>query len=248
MANAKLSAATPRRDSVPRAVSPPIPVPKSEGESRLRVVPVVVAFIVILAFGVLDAIATGRYEQADSTLREAMDAVPTTVGEWSGTEVEQNSETFPDEFRGQSILRRYADREGHNVLVFLNVRARGPQVAAHSPESCYPGAGFKVSWGPEKKQFEIGPNKHEFLSACFSKTSRADPEHVKVYWSWSGDGLWQTPEKPRVAFAKYRNLYKLYVIRQLTKAPSAADDSNDPAESFIKSFVLEMDKILHRDQ
>ena len=64
---------------------------------------------------------------------------------------------------------------------------------------------------------------------------------TRVYWSWSADGAWNAPSGPRYAFARYRALYKLYVIPNVLE-----DDTLNAgyAVDFLKVFIPELDKTL----
>jgi hypothetical protein len=145
---------------------------------------------------------------------------------------------------GAVLLRRYVNRvNGSAVLVFLTVGRPGPVVSSHCPDSCYPGAGFDCVAPVAKRTIDVsGPQ--EFLTATFSKANRASPIHVRVFWAWSGTGQWSVPDRPRMTFAKYPRLYKLYVIRQLVRPTEPMD--GDPITGFVQALVPELDRTLFR--
>ena len=68
------------------------------------------------------------------------------------------------------------------------------------------------------------------------------PLHYRVFWSRSGSGDWEAPDYPRVAFARYQRLYKVYVIRRLLKPEEPLE--GDPAIRFIQVLLPELKKAL----
>ena len=130
------------------------------------------------------------------------------------------------------------------MILALTAGRAGPTVSAHQPDSCYPGAGYKFTAPMTKRSLSVGAEGSpvEFRVATFSKTERALPMFVRVYWSFSSDGAWRVPDKPRLAFAGQRCVYKMYVIRQLNRAEEPLD--GDAAEAFLQNVTQEMQKVL----
>jgi hypothetical protein len=66
--------------------------------------------------------------------------------------------------------------------------------------------------------------------------------HLRLFWSWSGDGSWQAPDYPHRTFARYPFLYKLYVIRPLIKPDEPL--AGDPCQEFLGLLLPELKKSL----
>jgi hypothetical protein len=66
---------------------------------------------------------------------------------------------------------------------------------------------------------------------------------VRIIWTWFAGNAWSAPAgDPRGAFARYRALYKLYVIRDVPLTQEALDD--DPAIEFLQRLVPELTSAL----
>jgi hypothetical protein len=203
-------------------------------------------FGLVVGGGVAHGLVTDRWSAPEKEDTSWLERVPMTLEEWDGTQAAQDRNELPQASSGNTILRRYVHRaSGAAVTLFLTAGRAGPIVAAHQPDSCYPGAGFTLASPLTKRTVAIGQRSHEFRVATFSKTERASPLHVRVYWSFGGSGDWRAPDSPRLAFAGQRRLYKLYVIRQLAKAAEPLDD--DPAIPFLRALAPELEKALFTD-
>jgi hypothetical protein len=206
------------------------------------------AFAALAGMGLAHGLLTDRWAADPAAQGPPLDRVPLAVGDWDGATIDATPDQLPASEPGTVLLRRYVNRvNGAAVTLFLTVGRPGPIVASHAPDSCYPGAGFACD-GPIVRQSvapEGGGRANQFRVAEYSKTERASPLHLRVFWGWSADGAWQTPDYPRLAFAGKKRLYKLYVIRQLPKGGEPLDD--DPAVAFLRALTPELQKTLMAD-
>ncbi len=126
--------------------------------------------------------------------------------------------------------------------MYLACGRPGPMVIKHLPTECYTCVGYQMSKGPQRYVTPKLSNGDvaEFWHALFTKNLAGVPEYLRVYWSWSSDGEWKTPDRPRLVWpvGKVPTLYKLYVIRKLESEKEAFEGS--PAHDFIEAFVPEL--------
>ncbi len=198
---------------------------------------------VLLGGGVVYGLVTDRWVPATEETGR-LDQLPLTIEDWDGSSMEADPELVPLIQAGELLLRRYVHRSsGAAVVLYMTVGRAGPIVAAHEPDSCYPGAGYQFAAPTAKRSLAAGEAEkaQEFRVATFSKTERALPTHVRVFWSWSADGNWRVPDKPRIAFAGQRRLYKVCVIRHLPRPSEPLED--DAAAAFIRVLMPEMEKV-----
>jgi hypothetical protein len=200
---------------------------------------------ILLAMGLAQGVISDRWSTRvdwDAT-KAAMEAVPLHFGDWKGSNI-QRDDAFQSAL-GPELMRRYVNRVDGitSVIVFLTAGPPGPIYAIHSPDSCYPGAGFTAANPPARYVFEVGQDrkKQEFLAVSYSKTRAAFTQHLQLYWGYSATGDWQAPKYGRLAFARYRRLFKIYVIHEV---PSEQPLGDDPAVGFIKTFIPELNKAL----
>jgi hypothetical protein len=208
--------------------------------SRLALFGVVV--VLLAGMGAAHGLLTDRWAAPETHV--PLDRLPFAVGDWDGTPVD-SAEGLPAGEPGSVLLRRYVNRvNGAAVTLFLTAGRAGPIAADHAPDSCYPGAGFACP-DPVVKRPVAGTDGApvgEFRVADFSKTERAAPMRLRVFWGWTDAGLWQAPSDPRMAFVGKHRLYKMYVIRQLLREGESLDE--DPAIPFIQALAPELKKSL----
>jgi hypothetical protein len=197
--------------------------------------------LLVAVAGLAHGLLTDRWAPPDSSVE--LERLPLTIGEWDASTIELNREELPQIDNRAMLLRRYVNRaSGAAVTVFLTCGRPGPIVSSHAPDSCYPGAGFRYASPMTMHSVEMGPDAPEqkFRLATFSKTERASPLYVRIFWAYSGTGAWDVPRNPRLAFARHRRVYKLYVIRQLTRPDEPVNE--DPAQPFIRLLLPELDR------
>jgi hypothetical protein len=134
------------------------------------------------------------------------------------------------------------EKSGRGMTVSL---AYGPPgiVAAHTPDVCYLGNGYKLKSGPTKQTMPH-PNGTQIpcYSADFEKTTSTGAEKIRVRWTWTGDGTWQTPDYPRLSFMRVPVLYKLYVVHTLSDDEDLA--KTDPYKAFAAELAWDLGKQL----
>lgn len=203
------------------------------------------ALVLVVGYGVAEGLWTDRWglsgelEQASARVSR----VPRTFGDWEGRDFELD----PDQIRQAQIIsyvqRRYVHRQKGTEITVLLVCGRPGPTALHSPNICYEGAGYTPAFEQERKAFTIAglAAPAAFHMVQYQKSGPA-PEPLLIYWSWNATGDWQVPDNPPFHFGHHRALYKLYVIRQLTKVDESLQD--DPSPEFIGQFLPEVHKAL----
>src|SRR5262249_40202823 len=129
---------------------------------------------------------------------------------------------------------------GHSVAVFLGCGRPGP-LSVHTPDVCYPGAGYELAGTPIKCRIDAAPPA-DFWAAKFEQEGVAVPGGLRIFWAWSPGTNWQAPENPRLSFARFPILYKLYAIREA--APGAGRLDDDPATELLRQLLPELGKVL----
>jgi hypothetical protein len=215
-------------------------------------------FLTMLAMlaggGVVHGLLSDRWNPPSLPTQSSLDGLPEVIGDWVGSPAEQAQDELPGGCDGPQLLRHYVNRgtglgkgregvHGAAVTLFLTVGRPGPVVASHSPESCYPGAGFTCIGGMAKHNILGADDRaHEFWMATFGKKERALPVYVRVCWAWTATGTWQVPDYPRLVFARQPRLFKIYVIRQMLKEREPIED--DPIVHFIRAATPELNKVV----
>jgi hypothetical protein len=201
----------------------------------------------LLVTGVAHGLLTARWSEPEDpeAQRKAFARLPLVIEDWDGKSLQGDENPLPQAPFGGDVVRRYVNRiDGSVVTLYLAGGRSGPVAADHPPEGCYTGAGYTLVAPKVQRTVLRGPSSPsaQFWVANFSKAERARPVQVRLFWAWSGSGNWEAPKYPRLAFAHYDKLYKLYIVRSLLKADEPLE--SDPALRFIQVLVPELKKAL----
>lgn len=211
---------------------------------RLMVLPATVLGVA-LALGVFQQAWTARFTRyvEPEVLTSRLARIPMRIGTWEGVD---QTDTLPEgvpEIIGPTIVRRYVDhRTGAVVLLSITADRPGPLFVNHQPTTCYKGIGYDVVAGPVHRTVEFDGGSASFSTAVFTNAHGAAPRSLRIYWGFSGNGDWSTPRWPRITFARYPAVFKMYVINQLRRPNDPME--SDPAEEFIRTVVPILKKTL----
>jgi hypothetical protein len=200
-------------------------------------------FLLIVAFGVAEGVWTNRWswldgpEQASAKLAR----VPGTVGDWEGRDQELDARQIARAEISGYLMRKYTHKATGQAVQVLLVCGRPGPTSLHSPDICYAGAGYGQV-GPLVAQVVEGTGAPAgFWMGRFDKLG-PQPESLRIYWAWNATGAWSASTNPRWDFAHHRFLYKLYVVRPLSRADEPLAD--DPTPEFMRVFLPEVQKCL----
>jgi hypothetical protein len=186
-----------------------------------------------LAQGFLTDRWSPRAEEAIKEARARLEKIPTRVGDWDGVP-RRWSEFDQAEKENDYITREYVNRVNHNAVGMLMAAGRSYNVWQwHTPDQCYPAKGYELV-APIAKATQAleGGGTAEFFYADFTRPRGAEPDHIRIFWSFSGDGHWLASDLPKVTFGQYASLYKFYVLRKLPRLGEPIE--NDPCLDFAK--------------
>lgn len=173
------------------------------------------AFVLLILSGLVHGRLTDRWGTSDA-LADAVDRlhrVPLSIGDWHGQDVAMDRRQIERAGIQGHLSRVYRNARDGRELTMLLVCGRPGPIAVHTPDVCYKGAGYEAESEPVAEDLGVADGGHAwFLGACFDKVGAAVPERLDIRWAWNARGAWEVPSNPRVAFATYPSLYKLYMI------------------------------------
>jgi exosortase len=176
-----------------------------------------------------------------------LDRIPLEIGDWKGRRQTVDNRELTGAGLDGLVMRHYENSRTGNTTSFVLVCGRPGPVSVHTPEICYPGAGFEmVQAQPVKFSVEADGRAAEFLKADFEKQESFPPERLRVYWSWNATGIWCVPANPRLGFASRPVLYKLYLVTRMSEGLERSADSTEA--EFLQQFLPELARILFRDE
>ncbi|WP_165250217.1 exosortase-associated EpsI family protein [Paludisphaera soli] len=200
------------------------------------------AAALIVAAGVVHGAWTNRWGNSAALAETAakVDLVPLTVGDWRAT-----SSVMDERIRAMAgavgyLSRVYRDHQGRAVSVMLICGLPG-DVATHTPDACYPGAGYAL--GPQEVVgVRDGLGRSSSFRTATATRGGATPSSLRIFWAWNDARGWSAPGDARWSFASAPALFKLYVIRETVEA--GGDATGDPCVEFLRDFLPTLDSAL----
>jgi len=114
------------------------------------------------------------------------------------------------------ISRLFTNREtGAKVSVFI-VCATPHDASGHTPDRCYPGAGFEIAEAEHRQSIPLEDGR---TAETFTGTFRKTGQTLRVFWTYGADRRWIAPQIARIELAGMSAVYKLYAIIDETRLP-----------------------------
>jgi hypothetical protein len=204
---------------------------------------VLTVFFTVVLSGVVHGVWTNRWFARDEPLAAAarLSSLPMTLGDWDGRGMELSPQHLQMAEVSGYVRRQYVNRRSGAAMSLLILCGPPGPVAVHPPDVCYPGSGYEPVSAASKFPIPGLPGA-EFWAYKFRKTESAVPVHLRLLYSHCADGTWKAADNPRVAFARFPVLFKMYVHRELAKPDEPLQD--DPAIEFIRALYPELQKTL----
>jgi hypothetical protein len=172
---------------------------------------------------------------------------PEQFGEW---EMERSLESDPKELEAAGavghVSRLYRNSRTKARISAFVVCALPYDASAHTPDRCYPGAGFTVGESEHRVKIDLGENREaEAFTGTFVKAGQT----LRIFWTYGvpgdvGDGRleWLAPQLARIALTGEPSVYKLYAIADQTRIGTS--QSMVECENFIAQLVPALDAAL----
>jgi hypothetical protein len=196
---------------------------------------------ILLAGGLVHGFLSDRWSPlGDDLVQEArgkLDEFPYHVGDWDGVQRHWNAfdqSTTENDFITRAYINR---RDGTSVGMLIAAGHARNLRQWHTPLQCYPAKGYDQACPVTKSVVDVDGSEAEFRHTDFTLPRASAPDHVRVFWAFSGDGRWLAPDDnlSQLTFGRYRSLYKVYVLRQLHQPGETLDD--DVCLRFLKVAI-----------
>jgi hypothetical protein len=200
------------------------------------------AIAIVVGSGIAHGLCTDRWSPPVE-LQEAVKrlaSLPSSIADWDGTDLDNDlSAKFRADIPG-FLHRRYVQRGSQREITVAIVCGRPGPISVHTPDVCYQGAGYRLTADPTKHVVSAPASRESapLWKATFLKETFPTREELRVYWSWHAGDSWQAVKEPRLAFARFPVLHKLYVIYRVPLGANAA--ANDPCPEFLQQLLPEI--------
>ncbi|MFM8494076.1 MAG: exosortase-associated EpsI family protein [Planctomycetia bacterium] len=209
-------------------------------------VPVVLAAVLVAGVTVVQGMFTDRWSgrNVKADLKEAAERLearfPNRFGSW---EYAQELASDPKQLERAGavghISKLFTNREtGAKVSAFI-VCATPHDASGHTPDRCYPGAGFEIAESEHRQSIPLEDGrKAETFTGTFRKTGQT----LRVFWTYGVDGRWLAPQIARIELAGTSAVYKLYAIIDETRLPGG--ESTVICADFLSALLPEFDEAM----
>jgi len=163
---------------------------------------------------------------------------PEQFGDWK---FEKELESDPKELERAGAV-------GHISKLYRNVRTKAMvsafvvcatphDASGHTPDRCYPGAGFEIGESEHRHGVPLTDGRK---AETFTGTFRKQGQTLRVFWTYGVDGKWIAPQIARIELAGADAVYKLYAIIDETriKGTQSMLECND----FLSTLLPAIDK------
>jgi hypothetical protein len=190
--------------------------------------------LIVVTGAVVHGAATHRWSalSPEPARAEAVHAHAIKLADYTPTDWPSE---MPVKERSRVTCRQYTSPSGRTPVTVSITSGPSGAVSTHTPDVCYPGSGFKMMKAPRTESIDLPTGgKATYLVAEFEKKTATTFERHRVRWSWTTDGTWVVPDRPRFAFLAAPELYKLYVVTGVAMDDADKTDGDSPA---VKAFV-----------
>ena len=172
--------------------------------------------------------------------RFKLEDIPLTLGHWTGVKNEMDKRIVAATGSDDIITRHYTDDStgvGIDVIVLF-----GPSsdVFIHTPELCYPKAGFTSHAEPIDTTVNCNGIEAKFRSVAYVHGDTGVRDIQDVYYSWRYNGHWTPMIGTPKQLERIPGMYKVQISRRLLPRETRGDD-RDPCESFLKVLIPDLE-------
>lgn len=212
-----------------------------------RGLPIVVGLLLMGVATYVHGAWTQRWsgETAEELARFAQqyESIPSTIGPWVGEEMATNPRELDAAGAHASVSRRYKNRETGDVVSVFLVCGYARDIAVHTPDACYVGAGFTMDRQPVLRKLGSEQQTWSMRTAVFRKSSSEGTIRQRIYWGWTGDGTWEAPETPRWHYGGRSVIHKVYLIEEVAGPNGRTQES--PALAFGNAFLPMVSDVIY---
>jgi hypothetical protein len=219
------------------AAAPPAPATGAR-PSRALLACTAIACALVLGSGALRWWQARRVEAMLQLEKESpfpLDSLPMTLGDWVGEKTELDPQIVAGTGANDLITRRYVNRVTGVAVEVIVLHGPASDIFVHTPEWCYPRAGFAAAGEVMERSIPLGDAKAPFRSTAYTKGDPARPDTQEVIFSWRYNGRWTTTVNRPKEMERVAGMYKVQVARKL-QANEARTVAN-PCEAFLELLV-----------
>jgi hypothetical protein len=206
--------------------------------------PVFLAFVLVIGVTAVQGLWTERWGGRDVAVdlarsgRLLEERFPRQFGDWHlAEELESDPVALAASGAVAHIARSYENSvTGAKISAFV-VCATPHNASGHTPDRCYPGAGFEIGESEHRQTVPLDDGRK---AETFTGTFRKQGQTLRVFWTYGVDGKWVAPQIARIELAGTDAVYKLYAIIDETRIKTA--QSMQECLGFLAALLPALDQ------
>lgn len=240
--------------------------------SKAGTIGLIVAFVMVVGVTVVQGLWTERWVELETgSLTVAAEQLertfPATFGDWK---MEKQLDMNPAELEragaAGSISRVYRNQKTKTAISAFVVCALPHHASSHTPDRCYPGAGFRIA---EVEHQTTIPLRDGRTAEAFEGTFEKPGQTLRIFWTYGTPGTsapganedarqadakgddapaalltWWAPRVARTALSRYPSVYKMYAIIDQTNIPGPRASAE--CQDFIAELLPALEASLAR--
>ena len=205
-------------------------------------IPFLIALLVVCGVTAVQGVWTERWSDRNiagelaAKSKMLVEKFPTRAGPWAvDANLEADQKALDRAGAVSHISKLYENRDtGMKIAVFV-VCATPHAASGHTPDRCYPGAGFEIAETEHRETIALNDGRE---AEAFVGTFRKTGQLLRIYWSYGVDDRWVAPQLARIELAGSASVYKLYVILDQTgmSAAKAGETCNGFLAELLPAF------------
>lgn len=200
------------------------------------------AVALVLVSGAVRAWQAKRVDAALAAGRESpfpLSAIPLNLGDWAGKATELDARIVEATGSTDHVTRHYVDRRTGVALDVIVLYGPTSDIFIHSPELCYPKAGYSDDGEAINREIVHGSLKTPVRSVVYKRGDPGQVERQEVYYSWRYNSKWSTTVSSPKESERIPGMYKVQVSRMVGRDESRTADN--PCESFLEVLFADLE-------
>jgi hypothetical protein len=205
--------------------------------------PAVFAALLVVGATAVQGVWTERWSgrNVKAELKHAAELLesrfPSSFGSWEYVkELQSDPQQLERAGAVGHISKLFSNKEtGAKVSAFI-VCATPHDASGHTPDRCYPGAGFEIAEAEHRQSIPLEDGR---TAETFTGTFRKTGQTLRVFWTYGVDRRWLAPQIARIELAGTSAVYKLYAIIDETRLPPG--ESTVVCSDFLSSLLPTFD-------
>jgi len=206
--------------------------------------PIVGGFVLVIAVTATQGFLTDRWSgrnvaadlERSSELLESR--FPSRFGTWTfAQDIPSDPKQLARAGAVGHVSKLYQDSQTRAKISAFVVCATPHDASGHTPDRCYPGAGFEIAETEHRQSVVLSDGR---TAEVFTGTFRKPGQTLRIYWTYGVDGRWIAPQIARIELAGTTAVYKLYAIIDETQLSSS--QAPQVCNNFLAALLPEFDR------